>query len=50
MFHHSCLILSLQVLVESEDPEMTLGVVDLLATDANAEGTPTVTYEIIKDG
>ena len=51
MFHHSCLILSLQVSVVSGDPDMTLGIVDLIAADDKfVDGTQTVTFEMIKDG
>ena len=55
VFDGSCkctciLILLFQVLVVSADPQMTLGVVDLVAKDTTGEDAGTVEYELIKDG
>ena len=49
-FYNSILILWFQVLVVSADPQMTLGVVDLIAKDTTGEDAGTVDYELIKDG
>ena len=39
-----------QVLVESEDPQMTLGLVNLQAKDAEGDAAGTVTYDLVADG
>ena len=49
-FYHSILIFYFQVLVVSADPQMTLGVVDLIAKDVTGEDAGTVEYELMKEG
>ena len=39
-----------QVLVDSEDDEMTIGIVDLIATDNDGDTSGTLKYYLIKDG
>ena len=39
-----------QVVVDSEDPQMVIGLLDLYAKDVGGEAEGTLTYDIFKDG
>ena len=42
--------IQIQVVVDSEDPQMAIGLLDLLAKDVGGEAEGTLTYDIVKDG